>query len=171
MNTRFKNIKNKLEKSFLQLLDKKNLKDITITEICDNAKVNRTTFYTHYFDINDLIKNIEKEKLEELSKTFDNDKAISIEDYLKNMFIYFNENKNFYKPFLSQFYGAEYLDVILPDKIFLSNKIVKGKKNVDYNLSFFKAGLTEIIKKWLLNDCKETPAQMNKLLKNIMITK
>lgn len=56
---RIRYTKEKIRKTFFQLLNKKNFSDITVTEICQIAEINRTTFYKHYLDINDLLEKIE----------------------------------------------------------------------------------------------------------------
>lgn len=38
-------------------------------------------------------------------------------------------------------------------------------KNLDYHVEFFKAGMNAIIKKWLKNDCKESPLEIAEVLK------
>ena len=45
-----------MDKALLELLDKKDFEYITIKEICDTAKVNRSTFYLHYENTVDLLK-------------------------------------------------------------------------------------------------------------------
>ena len=37
-------------------------------------------------------------------------------------------------------------------------------KNEDYHIEFFSAGSTALIKKWLANDCKESPETISKIL-------
>lgn len=38
--------------------------------------------------------------------------------------------------------------------------------NMNYHIEFFKAGISAIIKKGLLNDCKETPEVINEIIKS-----
>ena len=45
----------KMDKAFLELLEKKDFANITVKEICENAGVNRSTFYLHYETIVDLL--------------------------------------------------------------------------------------------------------------------
>ena len=45
----------KMDKAFLQLLEKKDFEYISIKEICEKAGVNRSTFYLHYDNISDLL--------------------------------------------------------------------------------------------------------------------
>lgn len=45
----------KMDKAFLSLLEKKDFSYITVKEICEKAKVNRSTFYLHYETLEDLL--------------------------------------------------------------------------------------------------------------------
>ena len=46
----------RFDKALLSLLEKKPFEYITIREICEEAKVNRSTFYLHYENTGDLLK-------------------------------------------------------------------------------------------------------------------
>ena len=61
-NSRYKLSSEKIETTFLSLIINHKYEDITITQICETANINRSTFYSHYDDINDLIIKIEKSK-------------------------------------------------------------------------------------------------------------
>ena len=39
-----------------------------------------------------------------------------------------------------------------------------NNKYIDYHIEFFRAGLNAIIKKWLNNNCKETPLEMVEII-------
>ncbi|MBP5248910.1 MAG: TetR/AcrR family transcriptional regulator, partial [Lachnospiraceae bacterium] len=45
----------KMQSALISLLDTKNFELITIKEICEEAGVNRSTFYLHYDNVNDLL--------------------------------------------------------------------------------------------------------------------
>lgn len=47
-----------LKESLIELLNEKEINKITIKEICDNADLNRSTFYAHYTDIYELLDEI-----------------------------------------------------------------------------------------------------------------
>ena len=68
MDARVINTKKVLREALLQCLKEKNIKDVSITEICDIAKVNRTTFYKHYKSCQDIIKEIEQEQLDDFRR-------------------------------------------------------------------------------------------------------
>ena len=46
----------KMDKALIDLLEKKDFEYITIKEICAQAGVNRSTFYLHYENTSDLLR-------------------------------------------------------------------------------------------------------------------
>ena len=45
----------RMDEAFLKLLEKKDFEYITVKEICEEAGVNRSTFYLHYETLSDLL--------------------------------------------------------------------------------------------------------------------
>lgn len=62
--------KKALHNALLDLLNKKVLEEISITEICRNAKINRGTFYLHYSQIEDLFEEYFKEITGDLARAY-----------------------------------------------------------------------------------------------------
>ena len=58
----------RMDRAFLELLEKKDFAYITVKEICQNAGVNRSTFYLHYETIADLLS----ESVDYLNAQFQN---------------------------------------------------------------------------------------------------
>ena len=54
----------KIEKIFIELIQTKEINEISVTDICKKAKLNRSTFYANYLDIYDLADKV-KESLEQ----------------------------------------------------------------------------------------------------------
>lgn len=65
---RVRHTKERVRKALFQLLREKNFSQITVTEICRLAEINRTTFYKHYLDMNDLLEKTEDDILEDTKK-------------------------------------------------------------------------------------------------------
>ena len=53
-----------IKESLFELLESNNLQQITVKRLCELADINRGTFYAHYSDINDLVKQLETELAE-----------------------------------------------------------------------------------------------------------
>lgn len=62
--------KSMIKSAFLDLLSQKNVRHITVRELCEKAQINRATFYAHYMDIYDLKEQLENELLESFSQVF-----------------------------------------------------------------------------------------------------
>lgn len=57
------------------LMSEKELSDITITELCSRAQINRKTFYRHYRAISDVINELENELLTKFSDILKNNRT------------------------------------------------------------------------------------------------
>ena len=58
-NKRRQESRRKMEEAFISELQYKELQQITVTDICRAAKVNRSTFYANYIDIFDLAEAVQ----------------------------------------------------------------------------------------------------------------
>ena len=69
LNASSKKTKNLIKETFAILMnEKKELNNITVTELVNKANITRSTFYTHYDNIYDVAKDFQNETLELLSK-------------------------------------------------------------------------------------------------------
>ena len=55
-----------MKDALLELLAQKNLSSISVKELCETADVHRTTFYLHYTDTADLLREIEQDFLDKI---------------------------------------------------------------------------------------------------------
>lgn len=166
-NKRYKISSKKIENAFLDLLLGNNYEDITTSKICSRAGINRSTFYAHYDDINDLIIKIESEFAKGVASIFDFGLRQTNQAFVE-MFEFIKQNKHFYKAFLSIPYTT-FAEARTKNNI-LTN-IKDNDKNLDeievfYRASFFGAGIKEMCRIWLERDCKESPEEMAQLLLN-----
>ncbi|MCQ2795509.1 MAG: TetR/AcrR family transcriptional regulator [Bacilli bacterium] len=82
-NRNYQRIDNAITNAYNILLTKKGTPDVSITELCECAKVNRTTFYKHYKGIHEITDRLENELIYKLFNIEYSDK-ISVEDFLSN---------------------------------------------------------------------------------------
>ena len=66
-----------IRKSFTKLLSLKPIQSISVKELCEEAGINRGTFYTHYKDLYDLRDSIEEEALDDFKEAM---KPLLVED-------------------------------------------------------------------------------------------
>lgn len=87
--------KKRIKQVFLELIEKKELKKITVTEIARTAEINKGTFYLHYKDIYELYAEV---LMEEINNCVDNisyfDEFFSDpEAFLFHFYYEFNDRK------------------------------------------------------------------------------
>lgn len=166
-NSRYKISSEKIETAFLTLILHNKYEDITISQICSEANINRSTFYCHYDDINDLIIKIESKFAKSMASIFNYGERQTHEAFVE-MFTFIKENKYFYRAFLNIPYVTLAETNIKTDvlKNIDSNASIEESKKIGvfYRASFFGAGIKEMCRLWLQRDCIETPEQMAKLL-------
>ena len=166
-NQRYKMSSEKIETAFLALLLKHKYEDISVSQICEKANINRSTFYCHYDDINDLIIKIESKFAKGTASIFNFGERQTHEAFIE-LFTFVKENKYFYKAFLNIPYitNAETSTKMSVLENIEQKSNFKSLSNIGifYRASFFGAGIKEMCRLWLQRDCKEPPEQMAKLL-------
>ena len=71
-NQRFKDTEIRMQSVMLELMKYMEFEKITVKKICENAQVNRSTFYAHFIDINDMLDKMEQTLREELLLSYQN---------------------------------------------------------------------------------------------------
>lgn len=164
----------KMDKAFLEILDMKEFAYITVKEICEKAGVNRSTFYLHYENIEDLLC----ESVEYLNEQFSSFMNHNIEKFSKGM----ESNSAAELYLITPEYLIPYLEYIKAhNRLFLTavkntktlrldniyDKMFKlvfvpilDKYNVPveqrrYIMSFYIQGIMAVIYEWLKDDCRE----------------
>ena len=68
IDRRVKKTKKQLRLALMHLMTQKSAKSISVRELAEQADINRSTFYIHYKDVNDLLLHLEDEMAERLSE-------------------------------------------------------------------------------------------------------
>lgn len=90
-----------LKETFLELLQKKPLNKISVSEICKSADLNRSTFYAHYPTVDELLQDIQDGILANIPKVYDcnnlsTTKTVKATD-LEKFFAYVKDNAFIFK--------------------------------------------------------------------------
>ena len=127
-----------LKNALIVLLKDKELADISVTELCNAADIERSTFYAHYEDVSALgnacAEDIEK-RLSEVSHSADD--FAWIFEYIKDH----------------------------PDVFSVYFKLGVSKTTGDYKKIFFRNGAYSVAKLWFDGGCIEPPEQMGEIVK------
>ena len=161
-NKRRRESQEKMERAFIELLQTREIKDVTVSDLIKMTELNRSTFYANYIDIFDLADKT-REKLEnEFSNLFANYDYFNDRSGALKMFTHIKENQLFYKTYFKLCYNEKHLI-----SIYNAERAEKEHidSNIKYHIEFFRNGLNAIIKLWLADGCKESPEEMAEVLK------
>lgn len=154
----------RIEKAFLELLQIKELYEITVSDICKCCELNRSTFYANYIDIYDLADKVKEHLEDEVNRLYEAERSMGFNsnDYLK-LFRHIRDNQLFYRTFFKlgydNQYQIKYFDIHQAEQHFTN-------KHIDYHIKFFRSGFNAIVKKWLAGGCKETPEEMDEIIRS-----
>lgn len=161
-NRRRRESQEKIERAFIELLQTRQIKDITVSDIIKNTKLNRSTFYANYIDIFDLADKT-REKLEkEFSNLFADYDYFNERTGALKMFTHIKENQIFYTTYFKLCYDDKHLVSIYDSRRAKQEQI---DNNIKYHIEFFRNGLNAIIKMWLSGGCRESPEDMAEVIK------
>ena len=164
----------KMDKAFLQLLEKKDFAYITVKELCEAAGVNRSTFYLHYETMGDLLAECTQYLNEQFLAHMKHDSASFIAklrdcpldelylvtpEYLTPYLSYIKENQRLFRTgienaatlHLEDSYAGLFRHVIAP----ILDRYGVPERDRPYLMAFYLHGLMAIISQWLKNDCAD----------------
>ena len=174
--SKYFNTARKMDKAFLEILEKKDIEYITVKEICQQANVNRSTFYLHYENIGDLLEEcIEyvneqflayfKGKCIDLHQQTQEELILINSQYLFPYLTYIKENKRIFKTFLSKPITLNTVNTL--EEMFkhviepIMEKFQIPQKERKYRLVYYIHGLMAVIEQWLKTDCCDSIEQIS----------
>ena len=170
---RVRRTKKLLTQALTELLQKKQINEITVKELTDLADMNRGTFYMYYRDIFDMLEKIEDElfqKLDVIAQSHEHgDPTQQVKPILLDLFRFIEENQEMCRVLLSPNGDMNFLHRLYEAIRERSLEIWKdqmgslGEKEFDYRYSFVIFGCAGMIRAWVNRNCQETDMQMAEL--------
>ena len=178
----------RMDEALITLLEKKDFEYITIKEICEVAGVNRSTFYLHYENTSDLLKEttryiidkhlayyeIDKQRI---SLQFENCKREELlfitDEYLTPYLTFIKDNQRLFKVSIKQFhsmhmgevYGKMFEHIFRP---ILARFCVPEVEHT-YVMKFYLTGVFAIVKEWLDQSCSDDLKTVIKVIINCVM--
>ena len=163
----------KMDEALVTLLEKKDFEYITIKEICDTAGVNRSTFYLHYENTSDLLKEttryiidkhlayyeIDKKNITMKFEACKREELLFITDeYLTPYLTFIKDNQRLFKVSIKRFHSMNMGDVYgqMFEHIFspiLARFSVPESERL-YVIKFYLTGVFAIVMEWLNGNCE-----------------
>lgn len=163
-----------IRESLIELLQTNDIHQITVTNICNKADINRGTFYSYYKDAFDLLQSIEDELFDQILRYLNETPA---KDYTDSLLIkvleLIAENKDLCKILLCKQRDGRIIDRILyiASKANLEPLFDKSSEfdesHFNYLIRYSVGGILSIIQVWLENNLKESPREIVKIINNI----
>lgn len=163
-NRRRRDSQHRIESTFVEMLQSKAIDDVTVSEICRKAEVNRSTFYANYTDVFDLAQRIGDKLAADVGELYAQERETGQHnfDFLKlvqNIY----DNRLFYRTYFKLgLDDAHLIGDYEYDTRFAA--LFFDNKHVDYHIQFFMAGFNAMVKKWLLEDCPFPPEEFMEIL-------
>ena len=165
----------KMDEAFLELLEKKDFSYITVKEICEKAKVNRSTFYLHYETLEDLlsecVEHMNEQFLAHMKKGTDafvtklrdcplDELYLITPEYLTPYLDYIEQHKRLFRTAtenaavlgMDKSYERMFRHVFTP----ILDRYGIPQQDRPYLMAFYIQGLMAIISEWLKNDCADS---------------
>ena len=164
----------RMDEALITLLEKKDFEYISIKEICDTAGVNRSTFYLHYENTSDLLKEttryiidkhlayyeIDQKRISLQFETCTREELLFITDeYLEPYLTFIKDNQRLFKISIKQFNSLSMNEVYsqMFDHIFspILERFHVSEKERAYVMKFYLTGVFAIVMEWLDKNCSD----------------
>ncbi|OMD70168.1 hypothetical protein BSK48_16200 [Paenibacillus odorifer] len=161
-NKKILQTKQALQNALWSLIERLDIKDITVSQICNEAQINRTTFYKYYSLPLDILTEYVEEMCELSLQQNSEKKGTSSEEDIYRMMLdicrIHYENKQIMKIYM------EFHKILMPiiHKALLEN--LGDQLNESSLNKFISGGVTAIIYQWSLNDYQQLPEEIAVML-------
>ena len=167
---RVRRTKKLLTQALTELMQQKQVKEITVTELTDLADMNRGTFYLYYKDIFDMLEHIEDSMFQALNEILERHKKENVvqktEPILRDILGFIEENQDMVRVLLSPHGDMNFLhrlnDVLREKCLQFVRRVApeEGEARFDYQYSFVVFGTAGLIRAWVNRNCAEPAEQI-----------
>lgn len=180
----------RMDEALIELLEKKDFEYITIKEICDTAGVNRSTFYLHYENTSDLLKETTRYIIDRHLSYYEKDKQglsfqlehgrrdellFITDEYLTPYLTFIKENQRLFKVAIKEFhsmnmdevYGKMFEHIFSP---ILARFCVPQEEHA-YVMKFYLTGVFAIVMEWLNKNCSDDIKTVIKVITDCIMGK
>jgi len=169
-NKKILKTKQALFNALCSIMASKNIEDITVSELCRKAHINRTTFYKYYSVPADILGEYANQIYEKISKVIHDKRNTFNENDIYNTmlnicYIYY-EYKHIMKVYIE--HNKYLIDAF--QQIIKKNVKIGNAQNTNSLLTFISGGIAAIIWDWSIHDYKELPEDIAKTLTKYILT-
>ena len=149
---------------FIQLMQQKPVKDISVRELADLVDINRSTFYKYYGSQYDLLKEMEDDLLIKIEENLSGEETTTLRR-MEQVLIYAKSNMKLCKLLLNSNVDADFPKRLLnhPAIIAKMEHMISSAGDpvsISYLYDCVLYGGYQMIKRWVNEDCQIAPKQM-----------
>lgn len=173
--SKFKNTADKMNGALVALLENYEFSEISIKDICSKAGVNRSTFYAHYENTYELLRETHRNMINNFLEECKFDSPVNITDmrslnadelnfitpeYLLPYLQYIRKHKRLCRIYAdnARAFEKNKIDDYLIDSLFApiyAKYGITDKRLIGYMQKYFLKGIEAIIDEWVRQDCKD----------------
>lgn len=166
-----------LQECLLRLMTEKEIKDITVKELTELADITRGTFYLHYNDIYDILRDMEHELFTEfneiLNQSFDSaGNRLPQETILTNIFFFLARHRDAAKAMMGPHGDIAFvnrLKDLVKEHIYGILTQKRAACEYDYAESFAVSGCIGVIETWLHHPSPLPPEEVAKICSSMLV--
>ena len=169
---RVKYTKMVLRNALIKLLETKPISRITIKEICEEADINRTTYYAHYTDQFDQLKQIEDEFIEMITARLKGFRPAEDTDIIRmvtEMFCFIDQNRPLCRVLLGGNGNIDFQETfisVVGDYIIAAwtPMLELDRGTAEYVMRFIATGCIGIVTRWLADPSGPTVSELAEII-------
>lgn len=157
-----------LQTELITRLQQEHISKISVKTLCENADINRSTFYAHFKDQYDLLDHTCNEVFDSIKRHMElqhypDDRPISFPT-LHGILSYVRENAELFKALLSENCGSDVQHKILQVVMTFYHDENHDKRTRDYYSTFGLSGCISVIQMWLRDGMPESDEHMARII-------
>lgn len=165
MDKRILQTKEKIKHALIFLLETCDLKEITVSQLCSQAGINRSTFYVHYSNISECFDEITDAVIKEMRALLYNEPVRTQKTYL---LVYFRTARK-YQTIFKAIHRTGIHNPMIHKMVDINNEIMHNQLYIPFNnehleYSFVFSGFYGMAEAWLKNGCKESDEELISIL-------
>lgn len=155
-NRRVRMTRRLIKDALLELLEQKELANISVTAICEAADVHRSTFYKHYTDPADLLRDIEQDYLDQIPTPSGDMESWDEEQLLDRTTAFFDhvkQNERAYRILLGESTSSNFTARLID--LLCTRYVGPNKGNGDmipyYTYLYIACGTAGMLREWVIS--------------------
>lgn len=176
-NQRVRLTKQLLRESLIRLLREKPLYEITVSQLCTESEINRSTFYKHYGNVRDIYEEIEQEvitKSEQCIQAVNSLEKESVLLPLEQLLLYIQQHADLYKLLMQNSADGEFSYKLIRDAMDFVHRIPQllreeWEGQEEYCFSYIISGSIAVIQKWIQGGAEESPYEIASLIYSLAV--